>query len=595
MEMHLVLSDDSEEAIIRDLAKQSKRLPPSPMNRSSEPKKTQANRRKKVEIKTPPNFRATIPITNSRSTDSKSVFTHRSGDSTVLMSNREGDVARPSSPNSGFSTVVASNRREKKRAISPTNTVWSVLTDRTPSMHSIDEASPRMQFEEIHIVKKSIYPKDPPAKYTFEEETLVDRICKVKVPASEDEEARPSASQTRQTEMSSYSEQQTIMDGRMDEIEESGSTVGTASNSDWSIASNQYSSSKYAYAGYGSGPPPGRKRHKGRKELRDLTPPECQILTGGNWHAKLYWLFRLAFTLACGFCVLGGMIYSYRIGLRLVEAESGRFAFGVYGAGLLVYLAIQSIFASLENRRFRKAAPPEDYETSAPKTIALQISAYQEDPHYFRECLKGAMQLKYPRDKLKVICCIDGNEADSVYMAEIFNDVVRELGEDPAFFRWDYNFHELPEGLNDSDNGVNTLKECIEMNQFVCLMQKWGGKREVMYTAFKVLKDRADYVQVCDSDTQLDSRAMLELAWILDSQPNTGAVGGDVQIWNSGDSFVSFLSNLRYWMAFNIERACQSYFGCVSCISGPIGLYRMALINKIVDLWSDQKFLGDGK
>jgi hyaluronan synthase len=289
------------------------------------------------------------------------------------------------------------------------------------------------------------------------------------------------------------------------------------------------------------------------------------------------------------------MIYSYRIGLRLVEAESGRFAFGVYGAGLLVYLAIQSIFASLENRRFRKAAPPEDYETSAPKTIALQISAYQEDPHYFRECLKGAMQLKYPRDKLKVICCIDGNEADSVYMAEIFNDVVRELGEDPAFFRWDYNFHELPEGLNDSDNGVNTLKECIEMNQFVCLMQKWGGKREVMYTAFKVLKDRADYVQVCDSDTQLDSRAMLELAWILDSQPNTGAVGGDVQIWNSGDSFVSFLSNLRYWMAFNIERACQSYFGCVSCISGPIGLYRMALINKIVDLWSDQKFLGDGK
>ena len=113
-------------------------------------------------------------------------------------------------------------------------------------------------------------------------------------------------------------------------------------------------------------------------------------------------------------------------------------------------------------------------------------------------------------------------------------------------------------------------------------------------TAFKVLKNQADYVQVCDSDTQLDSRSMLELAWILDSQPDTGAVGGDVRIWNSGDSFVSFLSSLRYWMAFNIERACQSYFGCVSCISGPIGMYRMALINKIVDLWSDQRFLGDG-
>jgi hyaluronan synthase len=45
-------------------------------------------------------------------------------------------------------------------------------------------------------------------------------------------------------------------------------------------------------------------------------------------------------------------------------------------------------------------------------------------------------------------------------------------------------------------------------------------------------------------------------------------------------------------MAFNIERACQSYFGVVSCISGPLGLYRNNIVQQYLNLWSDQKFMG---
>lgn len=77
--------------------------------------------------------------------------------------------------------------------------------------------------------------------------------------------------------------------------------------------------------------------------------------------------------------------------------------------------------------------------------------------------------------------------------------------------------------------------------------------------------------QVCDSDTKLDPAATVELVKVLESNERYGAVGGDVRILNASDSFISFMSSLRYWMAFNIERACQSYFDCVSCISGPLG------------------------
>lgn len=76
---------------------------------------------------------------------------------------------------------------------------------------------------------------------------------------------------------------------------------------------------------------------------------------------------------------------------------------------------------------------------------------------------------------------------------------------------------------------------------------------------------------MCDSDTKLDTLATIELCKVLESNDKYGAVGGDVMILNLKDSYISFMSSLRYWMAFNIERSCQSFFDCVSCISGPLG------------------------
>uniref|UniRef100_A0A8C0LQN8 hyaluronan synthase n=1 Tax=Canis lupus familiaris TaxID=9615 RepID=A0A8C0LQN8_CANLF len=160
---------------------------------------------------------------------------------------------------------------------------------------------------------------------------------------------------------------------------------------------------------------------------------------------------------------------------------------------------------------------------------------------------------------------------------EVFAD------EDPATYVWDGNYHQPWEPaaagaagagayreVEAEDPGRLAVEALVRTHRCVCVAQRWGGKREVMYTAFKALGDSVDYVQVCDSDTRLDPMALLELVQVLDEDPRVGAVGGDVRILNPLDSWVSFLSSLRYWVAFNVERACQSYFHCVSCISGPL-------------------------
>lgn len=233
-----------------------------------------------------------------------------------------------------------------------------------------------------------------------------------------------------------------------------------------------------SYKGFGTGPPKGPKRYKSDDEL--VVPKRGLTLGGGSCLMQFYYAIRLVATHLLGWSVLVGMVFCYCLNVELMKSGNGRFAFGFYGAVIFVHLSVQSFFALLEQRYTFRNPPPPNYSTDAPSKVALQISAYQEDPDYLRECLAAITKLEYPRSKLKVLLCIDGNGDDSLYMAEIFETVMAEAGLRPVFFRWDYNYHELPEDVGDDENGVRLLEQMIADNQFICLMQAWGGKREVM-------------------------------------------------------------------------------------------------------------------
>ncbi|XP_036603301.1 hyaluronan synthase 1 [Trichosurus vulpecula] len=301
------------------------------------------------------------------------------------------------------------------------------------------------------------------------------------------------------------------------------------------------------------------------------------------------------------------MTWAYAVGFPLASDRYGLLAFGLYGAFLSAHLVAQSLFAYLEHRRVASRAARGQPKCS--RKVALTISAYQEDADYLRQCLLSARALQYPSERLRVLLVVDGNREEDMYMVEMFREVFE--AENPATYVWDGNYHQpwapqVSEGsgkageveaggyaeVEAEDPGRLTVEALVRSHRCVCVAQRWGGKREVMYTAFKALGDSVDYVQVCDSDTRLDPMALLELSRVLDEDMTIGAVGGDVRILNPLDSWVSFLSSLRYWVAFNVERACQSYFRCVSCVSGPLGLYRNDLLQQFLEAWYNQKFLG---
>ncbi|XP_077432915.1 hyaluronan synthase 1 [Vanacampus margaritifer] len=314
---------------------------------------------------------------------------------------------------------------------------------------------------------------------------------------------------------------------------------------------------------------------------------------------KLGSLLRAIFTFLFALVVLGVMVWAYVEGFQLATSMYGIISFGFYGLLLSLHVLVQSLFAFIEQRRMKARKKPCTFT----KTIGFTISAYQEDPVYLRECLNSIRALKYPSELLRIIMVVDGNSDDDRYMMEMFMEVFAD--QDPACYVWDNNYHTWDPNkmqLDEQTGAVNLyfigdpqraqVEHLIQTKRCVCIMQKWGGKREVMYTAFKALGSSVDYIQVCDSDTKLDSLATVELCKVLESDTKYGAVGGDVMILNMKESYISFMSSLRYWMAFNIERSCQSFFNCVSCISGPLGLYRNDLLQAFLESWYNQKFLG---
>ncbi|KAF9131796.1 Hyaluronan synthase 3 [Mortierella sp. GBA39] len=255
--------------------------------------------------------------------------------------------------------------------------------------------------------------------------------------------------------------------------------------------------------------------------------------------------------------------------------------------GMLMALDFMAVvsFSALNRRKVNNRVKKRDPHWVGVSTGILAVG-YREDPVLLEGCLKSLKAVRYQRNQ-RVMLVVDGNEEQDEYMAQIFIKVFEDQG--AAIFRPDF----LTMDRQASDRDRQDLVRQISYHPGpVCVMQPHHGKRSAMYTGFAVLLQQGiESVVVTDSDTYLDPHVCRELAFALAESPIVGAATGDVRIYNT-NTWVSFLSSLRYWFAFNLERGAQSYHSVVNCVSGPLGIYRMSIVSEVMDSWVRQSFLG---
>lgn len=121
--------------------------------------------------------------------------------------------------------------------------------------------------------------------------------------------------------------------------------------------------------------------------------------------------------------------------------------------------------------------------------------------------------------------------------------------------------------------------------------QENTGKRGAQYKGLEHVT--GEFVITVDSDTLIIPENIPKLIQPLLCDPSIGAVCGEVLAKNSKTNLLTRLLGLRYWTAFNLERAAQSYLKTVLCCSGPFSVYRSSLLLKVKEAYINQVFCGE--
>jgi hyaluronan synthase len=265
------------------------------------------------------------------------------------------------------------------------------------------------------------------------------------------------------------------------------------------------------------------------------------------------------------------------------------YSFSVYAVYLTVYLIVQFILAYLNNKGYNIIKSKNENGNgngngNESKLVNIIIVGYKEKPEYFKKCLESIKVSYYNSKNInKIIVVIDGNDDDDIYMIDIFNNIFTES-----------SINILLKDFDKNDFITNHFSN-FEKNKSICISQNHNGKRTAMFTGFStslMYNKNVKYVFCTDSDTIIKPDCIENMITCFQKNKNIGSVCGNLSIFNKYDSFITFLSHLRYWYAFNLERAYQSFTGEVLCVSGPIGMYDINIIEKVIEEWKNQTFLG---
>jgi hyaluronan synthase len=359
--------------------------------------------------------------------------------------------------------------------------------------------------------------------------------------------------------------------------------------------------------------------------------------------------FLAVLNISLAFGLIAALITGYVIGLVLFDLTVT--SIGLYGTVLMSEYLIQ-LGCALVNRAEvdritkKQAKKMENTQTTGDcekgtegaasagllnpgSEISIAVVGYREDEQAWRQCLRS-LQKQTLRPKC-IIGVVDGNEEPDLSMANAFvsefesykaplihlplllSEVHREayfntIPEDTRnrFVKFGhYISGRYRPGHADALRVAReaVIKQVLEWeakwnissHDAVIFSQPHGHKRTAMFTAFAMnmyaIRTR-DAVFTTDSDTLVQPNALDEMLTLLRSSDQIGGVTADVKIWNRSESFLARLCSARYWFAFNVERACQSLWRCVSCLSGPMSMYRTSDLETVLAPWNLQTFGG---
>ena len=226
-----------------------------------------------------------------------------------------------------------------------------------------------------------------------------------------------------------------------------------------------------------------------------------------------------------------------------------RVTFALYAVVVIAHFLLQTFFAQRHHLKFKRSRGAGETDYAPP--VDILIAAYNEEAKSLKACFDSLLAQEYEGEiRVYVVddCSPNRDEVLPLY---------REYGALPG---WE-----------------------------ILLPDQNRGKRHAQDAAFG--RCRGEILVTIDSDTVVASDGVCEIVRPF-VDPRIGGVTGDVGVMNWRTNILTRLIGMRYWIAFNQERAAQSCFRTVLCCSGPLAAYRRSMLAACWPEYVGQTFKG---
>ncbi len=146
----------------------------------------------------------------------------------------------------------------------------------------------------------------------------------------------------------------------------------------------------------------------------------------------------------------------------------------------------------------------------------------------------------------------------------------------------------------DDASGDGTAERLAELERelgFTLLaLERNLGKKHALVAGAELAT--GDVVAFTDSDCILAPDALRRCVAALVAHPGLGAVSGHARALNADASLLTKVQDTWYEGSFRVTKAAESTFGSVSCVSGPLAVFRRDAIWNYLPAWANDRFLG---
>jgi cellulose synthase/poly-beta-1,6-N-acetylglucosamine synthase-like glycosyltransferase len=130
----------------------------------------------------------------------------------------------------------------------------------------------------------------------------------------------------------------------------------------------------------------------------------------------------------------------------------------------------------------------------------------------------------------------------------------------------------------------------VEVGLLVLHLDRNVGKKHALVQAAGYAD--GEVFAFTDSDCLLAPDAVRRCVQALVRHPELGAVSGHTRAMNADESLLSRVQDVWYEGQFRVAKGAESTFGSVTCVSGPLAVFRREAIRNYLPAWAGDRFLG---